>query len=77
MLQWNYVLLIGLAIEFNIAACAYGLGGVTGGAFNPAVAIGASLAEMTTWGNIGTFLVGQLAAGALAAITFKYVNGKE
>ena len=67
----------GLAIGFTVMACAYGLGGVTGGAFNPAVAIGASLAEMTDWGNIGTFLVGQLAAGALAAITFKYVNGPE
>ncbi len=67
----------GLAIGFTVTACAYGLGGVTGGAFNPAVAVGVSLAEMTTWGNIGTFLVGQLAAGTLAAIAFKYVNGAE
>jgi len=67
----------GLAIGFTIMACAYGLGGVTGGAFNPAVAVGVSLAEMTTWENIGTFLVGQLAAGVLAAVIFKYVNGKE
>jgi aquaporin Z len=67
----------GLAIGFTITACAYSLGGVTGGAFNPAVAIGVSFAEMTDWGNIATFLTGQLLAGALAAIVFKYVNGSD
>jgi len=50
---------------------------VTGGAFNSAVAVGVSMAEMTTWSNIGGFLVGQLIAGSLAAIAFKYVNGPD
>jgi aquaporin Z len=67
----------GLAIGFTVMACAYALGGITGGAFNPAVAVGASLAEMTSWGNIGAFLVGQLVAGAAAAFLFKYVNGSD
>jgi len=64
----------GLAIGFTVMACAYGLGGVTGGAFNPSVAIGVSFAEMTSWSNIGTFLVGQSAAATLAAVLFKFVN---
>jgi len=67
----------GLAIGFSVTCCAYGLGGITGGAFNPAVALGISIVGMTTWGNIGAFLVGQLLAGVLAAALFKYVNGAE
>jgi len=67
----------GLAIGFTVLACAYGLGGVTGGAFNPAVATGVSVAGMTPWANIGIFLIGQLAAGALAAIVFNMVKGED
>lgn len=61
----------GLAIGMTVTACAYGLGSVSGGAFNPAVALGVSTAGMTNWANIGIFLVGQFAAAALAAIIFK------
>ncbi|OGC83026.1 MAG: porin [Candidatus Abawacabacteria bacterium RIFCSPHIGHO2_01_FULL_46_8] len=65
----------GLAIGFTIVAGIYGLGGITGGAFNPAVAVGISLAKMTSWANLSAFLVGQIAAGISAALTFKYING--
>lgn len=65
----------GLAIGFTIMACIYGLGGITGGAFNPAVAIGISSVGMTSWSNIGTFLAGQLLAGVLASLAFIYVTG--
>ena len=64
----------GLAIGFTVTACAYALGGVTGGAFNPAVATAVSIAGMTVWANFATFLTGQLLAGAAAALLFKYVN---
>lgn len=64
----------GLAIGFTVMACAYALGGITGGAFNPAVATGVSVIGMTAWGNFAAFLAGQLAAGILAALVFKYVN---
>lgn len=67
----------GLAIGFTVMACAYGLGGVTGGAFNPAVAGGVIAAGMSDIANIGAFLVGQLAAGAAAASLFLFVNGKD
>ncbi len=67
----------GLAIGFTVVACAYGLGGITGGAFNPAVAIGISVAKMTTWANLPAYLVGQIVAGVAAALMFKYVNGNE
>ena len=55
-------------------ACAYGLGGVSGGAFNPAVATGLIAAGMSSMGNIGAFLLGQILAAVAAAFLFKYVN---
>ena len=67
----------GIAIGFTVMACAYGLGGVTGGAFNPAVATGISIIGMTVWGNFAAFLLGQLAAGGAAALAFKYVNDND
>ena len=67
----------GLAIGFTVVACAYALGGITGGAFNPAVAVGLVTAKMSVASNLGSYLVGQLAAGALAAVLFGVVYGKE
>ena len=61
----------GLAIGFTVMACAYALGGISGGAFNPAVAVGISVAKMSAWANIWIFLVANFAAGALAAIVYK------
>jgi len=63
----------GLAIGFTVLACAYGLGGVSGGAFNPAVATGVITAGMSSMSNIAGFLIGQLLAGAAAAFVFKFV----
>jgi len=67
----------GLAIGFTVLACAYALGGVSGGAFNPAVAVGISIANLSSWANIWIFLVANLAAGAVAAFLFNFVNGKD
>jgi len=64
----------GLAIGFTVLACAYALGGISGGAFNPAVAVGVSVAGLFSWANIWVFLVGNFAAAALAAIVFKIQN---
>ncbi len=67
----------GLAIGFTVLACAYALGGISGGAFNPAVALGISIAEMSAWPNIWVFLVANFAAGAAAAFAFKFANGDD
>ena len=67
----------GLAIGFTVTAMAYALGGISGGAFNPAVAVGISVAELASWSNIWVFLVGNLLAGAAAAFLFKFVNGDD
>jgi aquaporin Z len=66
----------GLAIGMTVACMAYAFGGVSGGAFNPAVAIGISQMGLSAWSNIWVFFVGNFAGAALAAIVFRYLEGK-
>jgi aquaporin Z len=65
----------GLAIGMTVAAMAYAFGGVSGGAFNPAVAIGISQMGLSSWSNIWLFFVGNFAGAALAAVVFRYLEG--
>jgi aquaporin Z len=64
----------GLAIGFTVLAGAFAVGGVSGGAFNPAVAVGASLMNIFAWGNFWIYLVAELVAGVAAAVTFKFLH---
>ena len=64
----------GLAIGFTVFACAMGLGRFSGGAFNPAVAIGASTANVFAWTNIWIYLVGCFGGAILAALIFRISN---
>ena len=67
----------GAAIGLTVTAMAYSFGGITGGAFNPAVAVSVSSIEMTNWENMTAFLAGQLLAAVTAALLFLLVNGKD
>jgi aquaporin Z len=67
----------GLAIGMTVAAMAYAFGNVSGGAFNPAVAIGISIMGLSGWSNIWIFFVANFAGAALAAVTFRYLEGKD
>lgn len=67
----------GLAIGMTVMTGAFAVGNVSGGAFNPAVAVGASLMGLFSWGNIWIFLLGNFGGGAAAALTYKLVNGDE
>jgi aquaporin Z len=64
----------GLAIGFTVLTMAYGLGSISGGAFNPAVAFGISLMKLAAWNNIWVYLVGCLAGACLAAFVFRISN---
>lgn len=64
----------GLAIGFTVAAGAVAVGTVSGGAFNPAVAFGATLMGLLSWSNIWIYLLANLLAAAAAAKTFLYLN---
>jgi aquaporin Z len=67
----------GLAIGFTVLAGAITVGGVSGGAFNPAVGLAAVIMGLEKISQLGVYLVADLAGGAVAALTFNYVNGKD
>jgi aquaporin Z len=67
----------GLAIGFTVTTMAFALGGVSGGAFNPAVAIGITLMHLVPTSDIWIYLVGDLAAAVAAALTFKFINPED
>jgi aquaporin Z len=60
----------GLAIGFTVTAGAFAVGGVSGAAFNPAVAIGAAAMGLVGWSAIWIYLLANLAAGGAAAAAF-------
>ncbi len=64
----------GLAIGFTVLAGAYAVGAVSGGAFNPAVAIGITVMGLSSIPNIWIFLVANFVGGAVAALAFNALN---
>lgn len=64
----------GLAIGFVVMAGAFSVGGISGGAFNPAVAIAAPLMGLMDWNNIWIHISADFAGGALAAVVFNILN---
>jgi len=64
----------GLAIGFTVMSGAFAVGSISGGAFNPAVAIGISVMGLTAWANIWIYLVAEFLGGAVAAMLFKMLN---
>jgi aquaporin Z len=64
----------GLAIGFTVGAGAFAVGNISGGAFNPAVAIGISLMGLASWSSIWIYFVAQFIGGIVAALAFKMMN---
>src|SRR6185437_2356489 len=67
----------GLAIGFTVMTGAYAVGGISGGVFNPGVAVGISIMGLSAWSSIWIYLVANFAGGAAAAVAFKAVNPGE
>jgi aquaporin Z len=67
----------GLAIGFTVLVGAYAVGSISGAAFNPAVVLGGSIMNIFGWGTIWIYLVAQIAAGAAAAVVFRYLHPGE
>ncbi len=67
----------GAAIGMTVTTGAYAVGGISGGAFNPAVALGICIMGIVSWGSIWIYLVACFAAAAVAATVYKIVNGAE
>lgn len=64
----------GLAIGFTVMTGAFAVGGISGGAFNPAVAIGITIMGLSVWANIWIFLVANFAGGLVAGLMFKFLD---
>ena len=67
----------GLAIGMTVMSGAFAVGNISGGAFNPAVAVGISVLGLAPWPSIWIYLIAELAAGALAAVAFKALNPED
>ncbi len=67
----------GLAIGFTVMTMAFALGGISGGAFNPAVATGITVMKLEKVGNFWIYLAGNFGGGALAALAFKFINPED
>ncbi len=71
----------GLAIGFTVVAGAFAGGGVSGGAFNPAVGTGPILFSVLSgeggFGNLWIYLVGPLAGSVVAAIVSNLQHADE
>jgi aquaporin Z len=64
----------GLAIGFTVVSAAFALGNYSGGAFNPAVAVGITAMGLNAVANIWIHLVADFAGGAVAALMFRAVS---
>jgi aquaporin Z len=64
----------GLAIGFTVLAGAVAVGGISGGAFNPAVALGGAVMGLFAWPTLWVYLVAELVAGAAAGLAFRALN---
>jgi aquaporin Z len=64
----------GLAIGLTVVAGAFTVGGISGGAFNPAVVTGLIVMGKLAAANAWVHVVANLAGGAVAALAFKGIN---
>jgi aquaporin Z len=64
----------GLAIGMTVMTGAFAVGDISGGAFNPAVALGISMLGLSSWENIWIYLVANFSAAVVAAVVFKLIN---
>ena len=64
----------GLAIGMTVMVGAFSVGAISGGAFNPAVALGLAVMKVVNFPDIWIHLVADLAGGLVAGLTFKFLN---
>ena len=67
----------GLAIGMTVMAGAFSVGSISGGAFNPAVALGAAVMKLVKFSDIWIHVVADLAGGLCAGLAFKLLNPED
>ena len=64
----------GLAIGFTVLVGAITVGGISGGAFNPAVGLGVLTMGLESTRQFGVYLISEFAGAAVAALAYRLVN---
>jgi aquaporin Z len=64
----------GLAIGFTVMVGAWSVGAISGGAFNPAVAVGITMLGLSSPAFLWVFLIANLLGGAAAALLFNALD---
>lgn len=67
----------GLAIGTTVFLGAATVGGISGGGFNPAVALGLAVSGQFAWGSLWLYFLAPLVGGALAALAFRLLNSHD
>lgn len=67
----------GLAIGITVMVGAFAVGSISGGAFNPAVAVGLGWIGLVPWSSLALYWIAELLAGAAAAWIFLGLNPEE
>jgi aquaporin Z len=64
----------GLAIGMTVMTGAFAVGDISGGAFNPAVAVGISMLGISSWSNLWLYLAANFSAAIVAGFIFNVIN---
>jgi len=64
----------GLAIGMTVMTGAFAVGNVSGGVFNPAVALGVTMMGVVAWDHIWIYLVANFGGAVVAALIFNMIN---
>ncbi|WP_087116917.1 MIP/aquaporin family protein [Corynebacterium urinipleomorphum] len=64
----------GLAIGATVMTGAFAVGPISGGGFNPAVALGLSVNGNFGWGNLWIYILAPFVGAALAALCFRVLS---
>lgn len=67
----------GLAIGSTVFVGAVAVGGISGGGFNPAVALGLSITGNFDFASYWLYLLAPLVGGAVAAVVFRVLNSDD
>ena len=67
----------GLAIGFTVMTMAFAFGSISGGAFNPAVAVGLVILHKAAAAKLWVYLVGNFGAAVIASQAFKFLNPED
>ncbi len=67
----------GLAIGMTVMVGAFAVGSISGGAFNPAVAVGAAVMKLVSFSQIWVHILADLAGGLVAGLVFKFLNPQD